>query len=138
MARLTTGKQAHSGLVTAADFIKAAPNLVNETEERVSGAAAITLDISVYQSVITTGGTAGSEDVNIGDGTGAVVGQRKLVTLGTRTDGSDVVNLDHANIHNASGTQCTNVDLDAANEFVLVEWTGSEWQIIYANATVAP
>lgn len=107
-------------------------------EQLTSGAAAVTVDLGRYKTEITTGATAGSEDVNIGDGTGVEIGERKLIELVTRTDGSDVVNLDHANIVNASGTQATNVDLDAAGEFVLVEWNGAAWQVIHANATIAP
>ena len=102
-----------------------------------SGATAVTIDVATYHVKITTGGTAGSEDVSIGDGTGARVGERKLITLAVRTDGSDVVNLDHANCVNATGTTLTNLDMDAAGEFVLLEWNGTKWQIIYADATEA-
>lgn len=118
--------------------LQGAPNMVNEAEAVASGAVALTLDPSVYGAEITTGGTAGSEDVNLGDGTGAVVGQRKLITLSVRTNASDVVNLDHANMVNAAGTTATNVDLDAAGEFVLLEWNGAKWQVVYTNGTVAP
>lgn len=103
-----------------------------------SGAADVGVDLSVYHTEIITGGTDGAENVTLGDGTGAVVGQRKLVTLKTRTSGSDVVNLDHANIANASGVQATNCDLDAAGEFFLFEWNGSKWQIVYGSGTIAP
>lgn len=113
-----------------------APNLLNESEAVTSGASPVALDITVYQSLITTGDTDGTEAVTIGDGTGAVIGQRKLVYLVTRT-GTDTVSLDHANIVNASGTQTTNCDLDAADEYVLLEWNGAKWQIVYTNGTVA-
>lgn len=93
--------------------------------------------LTVFESKITTAGAGASEDFNVGDGTGVRVGTRKLVTLAVRSDASDVVNLDHANCVNASGTQLTNLDLDAADEFVLLEWNGSKWQIVYANATEA-
>ena len=107
-------------------------------EERQSGAAAIQVDLAIYETKLTTGATEGAEDVTVGDGAGVTVGHRKLITLKTRSHGSDVVNLDHANIANQSGVQATNVDLDAAGEFCLFEWNGSKWQIIHANATVAP
>ena len=102
-----------------------------------SGAVAVTIDASTYHVNITTGGTAGSENVSIGDGSSARVGERKLITLAVRTDASDVVNLDHANCVNAAGTTLTNLDMDAAAEFVLLEWNGTKWQIVYANATEA-
>ena len=107
-------------------------------EARTSGAAAIQVDLSIYETKLTTGGTAGTESVTLGDGAGVTVGHRKLVTLKTRTNAADVVSLDHANLANKSGVQATNVDLDAAGEFCLVEWNGSKWQIVHANATVAP
>ena len=107
-------------------------------EARESGASAINVDVGVYETKLTTGGTGASEDVNVGNGAGITVGHRKLITLKTRTNGADVVNLDHANIANDSGVQATNVDLDAEGEFVLLEFNGSKWQIVYASATVAP
>lgn len=103
--------------------------------EQISGAGA--LNPNIYEAYITTGGTAGSENYTLGDGTGVTVGQRKLITLAVRTHASDVVNLDHANMHNAAGVQLANADLDAAGEFVLFEWNGSEWQEIYSDATLA-
>lgn len=107
------------------------------TQQLTSGATAVAVDLGTYKTDITTGDTGGSEDVTIGDGTGVTIGDRKLITLVTRSDSSDVVNLDHANIANASGTQTTNVDLDAEGEFVLLEWNGSKWQVIYSLATIA-
>ena len=114
-----------------------AARVPGSSELLTSGASPVAVSLTRYLTTITTGGTAGTEAVTVGDGTGEVIGTRKLIVLGTRTDGSDVVSLDHANIVNASGTQTTNVDLDAADEFVLLEWNGSKWQIVYSDATVA-
>ncbi|MCP3980742.1 MAG: hypothetical protein GY716_15680 [bacterium] len=120
------------------DFLAGAPSLLNEDEARTSGASEITLDITQYQSTITTGATEGSEDVSVGDGTGAIVGQRKLITLGTRSHASDVVNLDHANMVDTDGsTALTNMDLDAADEFWLGQWNGTAWVTIYTTGTLA-
>ena len=105
-------------------------------EELTTGAAATIMNPNIYESLITTGGTAGSEDLNIGDGTDITVGQRKLVTLAVRTNASDVLNLDHANIHDAAGVAMTNCDLDAVDEFILMEWNGVEWQELYSDATI--
>ena len=88
-----------------------------------------------YETKITTGGTAGTENISIADGT--IVGERKLITLAVRTDASDVVALAHANVVNASGTAATGVTLDAAGEFILLEWNGSKWQAVYTPATIA-
>jgi len=120
-------------------YLEGQPLFFGEYEELSSSdAAAVDVDLTTYETKLTTGGSAGSEDVNVGDGSDALaIGQRKLITLDTRTDASDVVNLDHANIVNASGVQTTNVDLDAEGEFVLLEWNGAKWQIIYSDATVA-
>lgn len=124
-------------LVQSATAIDDATLVLDTAETVTTGASPVALDLVSYKATVTTGGTAGGEDLTIGDGTGAVIGQRKLVTLGTRTDASDVVSLDHANIVNASGTQTTNCDLDAAGEYVLLEWNGAKWQIVYTNGTVA-
>lgn len=135
MTRITTEVDQHRSAVDLINYLADEPNLVKEAVGLTSGSSAVSVDTAVYKTEITTGGTAGSEDVNIGDGTGAVIGERHLIELTTRTNASDVVNLDHLNVHNAAGTALTNLDMDAEGEFVLVEWTGSEWQIIYSDAT---
>lgn len=113
-------------------------NLIGSFDSKTTGASTVALDLDPYETRITTGDTDGTENVTIGNGSTAIVGQRKLVTLETRV-GTDTVSLDHANILNASGTQATNVDLDAAGEFVLLEYVGSnKWQVRAANATIAP
>lgn len=101
-----------------------------------SGASAVTLDFDAYKNVITTGGTGGSEDVNVPAVAGFEIGERFLVYLGTRTDASDVVNLNHALI-TSGGAATTNVDMDAADEWVLLERRDAAWEIIAHNATVA-
>lgn len=150
MARLKdqTGRGGSSGLPISNEgrdaFLDDYGNLAQSEEELVSGASAITVSLGPRSTQVVTGGTDAGEDVNLGDGTAsvanaaAVVGQRKLVTLKTRSSGSDVVNLDHANIANAAGTDATNCDLDAAGEHFLFEWNGTKWQIIYGTGTIAP
>ena len=102
-----------------------------------TGATAVSVDPGAYKTEIITGGTAASEDFNLGDGTGVEIGTRRLVYLKTLSDASDVINLDHANCVNVSGTQYTNLDLDAADEFLLTEWNGAKWQTIYVSGTEA-
>jgi hypothetical protein len=110
--------------------------LLDEHETILSGAVAKAVDLGVYHTQIVTGATEGSEDVTVGDGTGAVVGQRKLVTLVTRSHASDVVNLDHANMVDTDGsTALTNMDLDAEGEFLLAFWNGAKWQVEATNGT---
>jgi len=148
MARLNeqTGRGGARGLKSSHEgrdaFTDARGSLLDSSEELVSGAAAIEPSHAPYATDIVTGGTAGSEDVTVGDGTVTatnavpVIGQRKLYTLKTRTNGADVLNLDHANLVNAAGTAMTNCDLDAAGEFILLEWNGLKWQEIYSDATI--
>lgn len=78
--------------------------------------------------------TAAASVASLANGTYA--GQRKLITLATLGTGGDVLTLDETNIHNAAGTQATGVTFDAADEFLLVEWTGTEWQEVHGTATI--
>lgn len=132
------GRTRHGAEAMRQAIIGEVPDLPSAVDQLTSGAAAVAVNLARYKTEITTGGTAGSEDVNVGDGTGIEVGDRKLIEMVTRTNASDVVNLDHANIANAAGVQATNADLDAAGEFVLLEWNGTKWQVIHASATIAP
>lgn len=130
----------NDGVVLLREWISEQPTFLGVSEPLESGASAVDVALDVYETKITSGGTAGSEDVNIGDGTGITVGQVKLITFESQTDPSDVLNLDHANIVNANGEQCTNVDLENEDDWLLLRWNGSAWQIIdYADtATIAP
>lgn len=138
MTRLSERIDLHRPIVPLITALEEDPNFLNDSAAVTSGSSASTLDRTVYRHNITTGGTAGSEDANLGDGTGATIGERHLIYLETRTNASDVVNLDHANFVNEFGVVLTNLDLDAADEYVLAEWTGSAWKVISHNATVAP
>lgn len=107
---------------------------LSSSEAATTGADPVDCDISVYQTVVTTGGTQGNEELNIGDGTGATVGQRHLVTLGTLTD-TDTVVLDDANISQGADS-ITAVALDTADQFIMLEWQGATWEVIAASAGV--
>jgi len=133
MSRLPENALKHT-LEALYDFLKASPNMLNESVPLTTGAAPVSPDLTVYETKITSGGTAGSEDLNVGDGTGAIIGQRHLFTFETRTNGSDVINFDHANMDD--GLTITDVSMDAADEFILLEWNGLKWQIIYSAAGV--
>lgn len=104
-------------------------------EELTTGAATTVLNPGIYESYITTGGTVGDEDITIGDGTGIVVGQRKLITLAVLS-AVDVLVMDFANIVALDGVALQLVELDAAGEFILLEWNGVKWQAIWADATL--
>jgi hypothetical protein len=107
---------------------------VPSSEAVASGAAPVALDISVYESQITSGNTDTTENITIGDGTGAYVGQRKLITLVSRV-GTDDVTLDDANFSQAADT-ITAIVLDADDEFILAEWQGASWEVIVASSGV--
>lgn len=101
-----------------------------------------TIDVSATTQVIATSPfhtqmvtTAAASVASLADGTYA--GQRKLITLKTLGTGGDTLALDETNIHNAAGVQATGVTFDAATEFLLVEWTGVEWQAVHTTATIA-
>jgi hypothetical protein len=71
---------------------------------------------------------------------GEYIGQRKKVTLGTRTHASDVVVLPHANMTslayaNQTEKACTAATLAAAGKYVLLEWSGTKWNVLYKDAT---
>ena len=133
--RIHQGGYAH-GMGKFYDELTEAPNLINEYDEVTTGGTATALDLTVYQSKVTTGGTAGNESLTLGNGSGAIVGQKKLITMVTRTHASDVIVLDHANILALDGVALQAAALDAEGEFLLVEWTGVKWQAIWANCTL--
>ena len=91
------------------------------------------IDTGVYETRFVSGASAGNELATIGAGTGIKPGHRKLLTFLTRTNASDRIKLDHANILNASGTQTTSVTLDSAAGYILLEWTGAKWKALYSS-----
>lgn len=56
-----------------------------------SGGGATEIDMSTYETVVLTSGSAGAEIVQLGKGDH--IGQRKKVTFGTQTNASDSVNV---------------------------------------------
>lgn len=120
-------------LYVAGAITKAGVNDINSFEEvETNGEDPTELDISVYQSKITTGGTEAAEEAEIGDGTGAIIGQRKLIVLESLGDAADSVILDDANFSQADDT-ISAIELDEEGEFVLAEWQGASWEIIKAS-----
>lgn len=118
-------------------FFRSGPNFINDFELLTSGTVAKNVDTTIYETQVVSGGLGAGELLNIGNGATAKVGQRKLITLKTRTGGSDVVTLDKTNMVKSDGsTQPTTAALDAAGEFVLVEWNGTKWQVVYFKAGV--
>lgn len=114
-------------------FLNAAANFINDYEQVTTGATATTADMTVYATRIKTNGAA--RVLNVGNGAGAVVGQRKLIQIVDFTATHTVV-LDHANMVLANGNAAAACVLDAANEFILLEWNGAKWQTRYASTGV--
>lgn len=110
-------------------------------DARTSGASPITLNAGIFRHDITTGGTAGAESVVLPSG--QYVGQRIEVVLAVRTNGSDSVEVDHTNLaaqsvvgDTAEDTTITAATLTAVGKYILFEWTGVKWNILYTNGTV--
>lgn len=106
-----------------------------------SGAAPVALTAGIYRHNITTGGTQAAEEVSLPDGQYA--GQRMLVYLDTLTDPGDSVNITLTKLSaqsvigdGAEDTSIAAMSLDAADDYVLLEWTGLTWNILYSNGTV--
>ena len=128
------------GLQAFYDDLESDPDAVPITDTLTTGASAVSATTTAYETKITTGGTAGAENINLPDGD--FVGQRKLFTLAVRTNASDVVDLQAAklgrlNISGSTSQNVTNLDLDAVGEYALLEWDGTEWNVIYTNGTIA-
>lgn len=121
---------AATGLVERADH----QGHLDTYEEVDTGSVAVAANLKVYQTLITTGDTDGNESLTLGNGTGVVIGTRKLIKLQTRT-GTDTVVLDHANIVNAAGAALSAATMDAAGETLVVEWNGTKWQAIWVIGT---
>lgn len=93
------------------------------------------VDVEVYETKIQTAGSESAEMISIPDGT--VVGQRKLITVTAIGAAGTAVGVAFTNIVNASAVQLTGCSMDADDEFLLLEWNGSKWQVVYSAATLA-
>jgi hypothetical protein len=112
------------------------PGLLSSVEEVLSnGDDAVAVSLETYKSLVITSGSQGAEELTIGDGTGVEIGTRKLIVLHQRTHASDSVVLDDENLSQAAD-EITAVELDAAGEFILLEWQGASWEVIKASAGV--
>ncbi len=116
------------------DILTATP----KADALVSGASPVAMTLAAYHTVITTGDTDGNESVTIPDG--VIAGQRKLVSLGTRT-GTDVVviavtNIDQGLHSGETPATITALNLDAEGEYALLEWSGAKWNVLYSNGTI--
>jgi hypothetical protein len=115
-------------VVEAADF-----------EAVTLGAIDQVCDLGVFETRVTTSGAGAGANLAIGDGTGVRVGTRHLVTLAVLAHASDAVVLDEANIIGEDtfplGTPGTfsAVTIDGAGGFLLLEWSGVGWVVIYAG-----
>lgn len=131
-------KVEHESLIEAiAEAVALAVSEEAVADEVVStnGDAAEALSVSVFKSTLVTSGSEGAEEAELGDGSGVEIGTRKLIVLGTRTHADDSVVLDDANFSQGADS-ITAIALDAANEFLLVEWQGASWEVIKASSGV--
>jgi hypothetical protein len=95
------------------------------------------IDLTVYETKVITSGSGGEEQAVLGDGTGVQVGTRKLITAELLTLPTDVIVLDEGDIVSADGNECSAVTIDATGGFILFEFNGSAWQVIYSgDATI--
>ncbi len=117
------------------DFLVAAPNLLNDYESITTGSVSVEVDKTIYQTLITSGGTAGNEAITIGAATNYVPGTRKFIKLATRTHASDAITLDYANVSTGALT-ISDITLNVAGEFILLEAQGAKWEVIKASSTV--
>lgn len=111
---------------------------VEEFEEVTSnGDDATSLSVGQYGVYVTSGGSEGAEDITIASAD--FVGQRKLVVFAVQTHASDVLALNHSGIVGADGAALDALTIDDEGGFVLIEWNGLKWQVIYSgDATITP
>lgn len=95
-----------------------------------------------HQIYITTGGTAGTEEINsVVPPYLDFVGAQQLIRIGTQTNPADVVSIDDpANyIRNSDGSVVTSITFDAVDEYLLIEaYDATTWRIVSGTATVTP
>lgn len=115
------------------DWLDNAPWHINNSVETINGTVAVqAASLTRYKTIVNLAHVG--DNVTIGNGSGVVEGFRKLIKAGTRA-GSSTCILDHANIK-SGGSPATAAVLDAANEFVLLEWRGDAWHVIAASSGV--
>ena len=67
---------------------------------------------------------------------GLFLGQRLSVKCESLGTGGDTLTLTSATgIEDAGGSALTSIDFDAADEFVILDWIGDAWRVVYATAT---
>lgn len=98
-------------------------------------------DRTVFETRVQTSGSQGIEQIVIGEGilSGVRPGTRHLITLEKLGHASDVCTLDHGDIVSSTGAALAAATLDAEGAFVLLEFNGAAWQVIYSkDATLTP
>ncbi len=110
----------------------------------LSGAAPVLIDPSAYKHRVTSGGTAGTEVVQVPSG--KEIGQRVLIVFEAEGNVADVVQVaeggavqfvEDGYVGGLSTARAT-ISLDTPGESVLLEYTDSdEWNILYTDGVVA-
>lgn len=109
-----------------------ANNISSYESVTTNGDAPVEMSNAHYESRITSGGSAGGEDLSFDSVVSPIVGQRKLVTFENQTDESDAIALPEGEISQAGDTIST-VVLNVSGDFILLEWRGSKWEVIAAS-----
>ncbi len=137
-----TGK----GLPRSLENLRAAlvGGVVADSLPVLSGAAPVVSDASVYESLVTSGGTAGLEIVQLP--AGAKAGQRHLVTFVVEGNAADVVRVNDDGVSSIQSggivgdtpAAITNVDLDTPGEYALFESEGGDvWNLLYTDGATS-
>lgn len=106
----------------------------SEAAVTTNGVAPTEAPISAYNVLVTTGGSAGAEDLEIPAGT--KIGQRLHLELVALGDVGDSVAIDVTNLADPFGQTVSAAVLDAVGEELLLEWAGAAWNVYGATAGV--
>lgn len=99
----------------------------------VTGEQAVKIEHSAYETLITSGGTEGSEDVVLGQG--LRVGQRRLISLSKKTHADDEIAFDVDEL--SASITLESVVLSDVGQFLLVDYVGGGiWSIVGASSDV--
>jgi hypothetical protein len=138
------------GLPRALALLKAAlaGGLVRDDEQRDSGASAIVLSLTEYESKIRSSG-AGTQQIVQLPVAGARTGQRKLITFDVEGVAGDSIRINAGaggaliseaiaivGVTGLTEATSTNVDLAAAGDFALFEFVSRatpSWNLVYAR-----
>jgi hypothetical protein len=109
-------------------------------DQAYTGATSITLSLGDYGTHIKTSGAGTAQTVALPSG--EYVGQRKLVILKEKGVAGDSITFTMSNIEEnlyvggGVGGGATALTMNTAGQYVLLEWSGAKWQILYNSGTL--